>query len=406
MSYRYFLSLLSLAILLLFSACSEDDLGGVDPGRDSDPSLADESFDSISSVSSGSSSSSGSSGQGESDTMSNEGLITAGEWNDLDNWDFWKQVNQDSTFFSMRDLWGFYTDGRVSIAATNNGRAAVNAEISIAKDGDIYWTTRTDNHGRAELWVDPFSDGPSDLSDYELLVNGNLHPARLVNADQGAVQISIGNSPSEERIEISFIVDATGSMSDELQFLKDDMADVISRVRASGYGSDIKTSAVFYRDTEDEYLIRQSDFSSDLSRTLDFIKAQSARGGGDYPEAVHNGLDVGINELSWSSLAITKLAFLILDAPPHKDEQVKDMIRRATKNAAAQGIKIIPVTASGIQKDTELLMRQLSILTNGTYVFITNDSGIGNDHIEATVGDYEVEFLNDLMVRLILKYSE
>jgi hypothetical protein len=44
--------------------------------------------------------------------------------------------------------------------------------------------------------------------------------------------------------------------------------------------------------------------------------------------------------------------------------------------------------------------------TNGTYVFITNDSGIGNDHLQATVGDYEVEFLNDLMVRLVKKYTQ
>jgi len=43
--------------------------------------------------------------------------------------------------------------------------------------------------------------------------------------------------------------------------------------------------------------------------------------------------------------------------------------------------------------------------TNGTYVFITDDSGIGEDHIEATVGDYEIKTLNDLIVRLITKYT-
>ena len=37
----------------------------------------------------------------------------------------------------------------------------------------------------------------------------------------------------------------------------------------------------------------------------------------------------------------------------------------------------------------------------GPFFFITNDSGIGNDHIEASVGDYEMELLNGLMVRLI-----
>ena len=49
--------------------------------------------------------------------------------------------------------------------------------------------------------------------------------------------------------------------------------------------------------------------------------------------------------------------------------------------------------------------RFFATATDGTYVFITNDSGIGGDHIEATVGEYEVELLNDLIVRLITKYT-
>ena len=44
--------------------------------------------------------------------------------------------------------------------------------------------------------------------------------------------------------------------------------------------------------------------------------------------------------------------------------------------------------------------------TGGTYVFLTDDSGIGNSHIKATVGDHKVEKLADLMVRLIKKYVE
>jgi len=52
------------------------------------------------------------------------------------------------------------------------------------------------------------------------------------------------------------------------------------------------------------------------------------------------------------------------------------------------------------------MMRFISIATNGTYVFITNDSGIGNSHLSPTVGKYDVEYLNNLMVRLIKKYSK
>jgi len=44
--------------------------------------------------------------------------------------------------------------------------------------------------------------------------------------------------------------------------------------------------------------------------------------------------------------------------------------------------------------------------TNGTYVFITNHSGVGNEHIEATVGEYQVEKLKDLIARLIIAYAK
>ena len=43
----------------------------------------------------------------------------------------------------------------------------------------------------------------------------------------------------------------------------------------------------------------------------------------------------------------------------------------------------------------------LDVTTAGTYVFLTDDSGIGGPHLDATVGDYEVEYLNELMIRLI-----
>ena len=70
-----------------------------------------------------------------------------------------------------------------------------------------------------------------------------------------------------------------------------------------------------------------------------------------------------------------------------------------------KGIKIIPIVASGANKNVEFLMRYFSVATNGTYVFLTDDSGIGNPHIKPTTDDFKVEKLNDLIVRLIEKYS-
>ena len=97
--------------------------------------------------------------------------------------------------------------------------------------------------------------------------------------------------------------------------------------------------------------------------------------------------------------------FLVLDAPPHDDEQIKQQVREEIRLAAEKGIRIIPVAASGIDKSTEFLLRSFSLATDGTYIFITDDSGVGDPHLKPTVGEYQVEKLNDLLVRLIFQYT-
>ena len=121
---------------------------------------------------------------------------------------------------------------------------------------------------------------------------------------------------------------------------------------------------------------------------------------------MHTALEKTIGELQWSDNCKTRIVFIVLDAPPHYEKDVLKSIYSSIAQAQEKGIRIIPITASGIDKETEILMRFLAISTNGTYVFITNHSSIGNDQLEPSVGEYQVEFLNDLMVRLINKYAE
>lgn len=201
------------------------------------------------------------------------------------------------------------------------------------------------------------------------------------------------------------MVDATGSMSDELEFLKMDLQKVIGEVEKTNSLLQINTATIFYRDKGDEYVVRQSGFTNNIKHTIDFIGKQEANGGGDFPEAVDKALEA-LNSLEWNANARTRIAFMVLDAPPHKEEEVIKSVQTSVQAAASKGIKLIPIVASGIDKSTEFLMRFMAIYTNGTYVFITNDSGIGNNHIKPSVGEYQVEKLSNLMVRLIKKYSE
>ena len=150
---------------------------------------------------------------------------------------------------------------------------------------------------------------------------------------------------------------------------------------------------------------RTSHLTNDINETLDFITTRSISGGGDYPEAMDRGLANALEE-EWNEDALSRIIFLLLDAPPHDDAEVLQRLAQQVRIAAEKGIKIIPITASGIDRETEYLMKQMALMTNGTYVFLTDDSGIGNPHLEHVLPDYKVEKLNDLITRLIENYSK
>ena len=358
----------------------------------------------LSSYPSASSSSGGSSGSGNQ-----AGVITAGEWNDLNNWIFWENLISSNDFINMPQHWVFFNQNRVSVNIVNSdNEPVVDALVNLLRDSTIIFKARTDNHGNAELWIDLFHSNPRpDYSKFTIDINNGASVIdSVIPFNEGVNSIALSTPAADDRIEISFVVDATGSMSDELEFLKTELLDVISRIKNANPTSTIYTSSVFYRDEGDEYVTKVSNFSSDINMTMNFIRAQKADGGGDFPEAVHSALEQAVGVLQWSKTAKTRIMFLLLDAPPHHNNSVISSLQTSVLSASEKGIKIIPITASGIDKETEFLMRFMAMTTNGTYVFITDDSGVGNDHLEASVGQYEVEFLNDLMVRLINKYSE
>ncbi len=345
----------------------------------------------------GSSSSSG--GQGGPSS----GLITAGEWNDLANWDFWRNLGQDEDALTLLDNWGFNTNGRVSINLNDAAADPISdAKIELFSGDQLLYTARTNNLGRAELFSNLYGDGNlGPNASLSVRVNGQMVDAEIKGYAEGINEIVGPTASVPNRAELAFLVDATGSMGDELEFLKQDLTDVLERIEQNSGGVDFEVATVFYRDEGDEYVTRHSNFGIPLSQTMSFIRNQSANGGGDFPEAVHSALDVAMNDLQWSDQARARIAFLLLDAPPHNDEQTMNQYRALTLRAAEKGIRIVPIVASGIDKPTEFLMRLTAIATNGSYVFITDDSGIGNDHLEPTVGEFEVEFLNNLLVRVV-----
>lgn len=335
------------------------------------------------------------------------GLVTAGEWNDLDNWAFYQKTLMKEPFKGFPDDWQMYTNHRIAVAITAKNKPAANATVTLFRNDTPIWTAKTDNLGRAELWVGAFQK-EKELNPTLLRLKVNeqwVSTATISETQVNRIALDETLPSPTNLVQIAFMVDATGSMGDELEFLKMDLKKVINEVQKTNTQLKISTATVFYRDEGDEYVVKHSPFTEDINQTTEFISQQRADGGGDFPEAVDKAL-VQLNQLQWQPEARTRIAFLVLDAPPHNKSAVISSIQYSVKTAAASGIKLIPVVASGIDKTTEFLMRFIAMYTNGTYVFITDHSGIGNKHLEPSVGEYQVEKLSDLMVRLIKKYSE
>ncbi|QQS05924.1 MAG: VWA domain-containing protein [Fibrobacterota bacterium] len=331
------------------------------------------------------------------------GQITAGEWNDLANWGFWTTLNTNADFSQYATYWSYNLNNRISVHVTQQGTAQVDAQVELLNsDGRVLWTARTDNKGNAELWPTVVGDGQSSTTGLRARIGTQIFESIKVNGQGGTNNLAIETgSGIPSAIDVGFMVDATGSMDDELDYLKEELKDVIDQARIKNGNAVINTGAVFYRDRGDAYVTDVSDFTSSNSTTASFVAAHSAGGGGDYPEAVHTALDVSLSSLKWSSSAKARILFIVLDAPPHYEQSIVSKLHELVRAASAKGVRIIPIACSGVDKDTEFLLRYMAIATGGTYVFVTDDSGIGGTHLVASVGDYRVEYLNALMVRLI-----
>jgi len=336
------------------------------------------------------------------------GKLTAGEVNDFSKWDYWQDIAVP-ILDQYKKTWKFFPDKRVSVQLVNfDNNPIIGKKLKLIDDKkEIIWESVTDNRGNAELWISSLMDQKVNSQQYSIIdEDGSILSNNAKEFRNGQNLIRINDNCIKKRVlDLVFVVDATGSMGDEINYLKSELLDVLKKVESNLKNTNVRYGSVFYRDNGDEYVTKKFDFSNDAENLINFIKNQKADGGGDTPEAVVEALDASIDELAWSKENSTKLMFLLLDAPPHLTDGNIERLHQKIKLASKKGITIIPIAASDTDKQTEYLMRTFALLTNGTYTFLTNDSGIGNDHIKPTASAYEVEKLNDLLLRLILQRS-
>ena len=352
------------------------------------------------------------------------GLITASEWDDNGNYQYFlslfsekvEQIEPDENGqqadigevvrgkfqdYLEKDRWGFYANDRVIVRVTDeDGAPVVGAKVAYYNGEQNTVCAVSDALGTAYIF-------PESESGSFIVKSGDNEVIGSYSAEERDVTVTLSDAAEKDNIiKLMFVVDVTGSMGDELRYLTAEVQDVISRVASANDGVRIDLALLFYRDDGDIEKFAYHDFvtvtdnDQGLSEVLANMKKQSAEGGGDYPEALDEALEIAA-EKDWGSENSTKIIFHLYDAPPHEEQVNKSRYASAVMLAAEKGIRINPVLCSGADLLCEYLARECAIHTQGRFVFVTDDSGIGGSHHDPEIPDAVVEALNDLLVRLV-----
>jgi hypothetical protein len=213
-----------------------------------------------------------------------------------------------------------------------------------------------------------------------------------------------GGAEAPVPLDVLFLLDATGSMGDEIDRLKQTIDTVASRVAELDPAPDVRFAMTLYRDQGDSFVSSTFDFTGDVVEFQAALATVVADGGGDYPEALDEGLADALAQPTWRDPeTAVQLVFLVADAPPQVRRQVEMPYTTSIVEAAARGIKIFPIASSESDDQAELVFRQMAQATGAPFVFLSYGAGGAatgtNTDIAST--DYEELSLDELVVRLI-----
>lgn len=122
-------------------------------------------------------------------------------------------------------------------------------------------------------------------------------------------------------LDVAMVFDSTGSMQGIIDQVKSQI-NLMNTYIGALVGDTYRLAMVTYRDKNDEYVVRVEPFTHDYYKILIFVEGVHAAGGGDIPEAVHEGLRVATRKLRWRKGA-KRVILLFGDAPPHDGDLQK-----------------------------------------------------------------------------------
>ncbi len=324
--------------------------------------------------------------------------VRAGEWDDNANYrDYVKWLSNSSTKGKI-DI-----TGRQFLVVTDSaGKPLPNVPVTVT-GGQTSTKLITMASGRAILFPTAFGLR-GDLT-ASATFNGKTVSAKVGTTVDGVVKLEIPTQRpaiAKRQVDLAFVLDTTGSMAEEIEAVKQTIKAVSDQMPAQ---VDVRIGLVEYKDRSDCLLTRTFPFSSDLRGFANSVRNISASGGGDMPEDMHKGLDAALDKLSWRGEA-TRMVVVIADAPPQFYAQSNDYANSA-KRAAARGIKLYTVAASGMDTLGQVVMRQMSQFTGASNMFVlrggAGPQSVGGGDPKSSCGGTHQDYSSGKLDQLIMR---
>ncbi len=295
--------------------------------------------------------------------------VKAGEWDDNANYrEFqkWIASEQGLPFHRVNA-----SDRQFLVVRDADGKAVPRCPVVVSDEQGHRVTLTTTASGRALLF--PHAEGLSgrDLSASTSCQNSSASTRFSLAQSDGVIDLKLNVKrvlPPTRDVDLAFILDTTGSMSEEIAAVKATIQKVASALASSNVR--LRVGLVEYKDRTDSFVTRVYPMTSDAAKFSRTVAGISAGGGGDTPEAMNEGLHVGLTGLEWSGNAVARMAFLIADAPPHLDYANDPDYAADMRDAAHKGIQVFTVAASGMDTLGQVVFRQIAQYTGATNLFV------------------------------------
>jgi len=329
------------------------------------------------------------------------------------------QVNDNARFPEYLDYLRRYAgppalpiavDQRVSVRVTDGaGQPVAGAVVQLFDGQRPVFDGRTVSDGRVLFF--PNAAGASQAAQFRVVARrGNTQATGVVSAANGEATLAlkdVADNSGPVGLDLVFLLDATGSMGDEIDRIKATVDTIATRIQQLPGSSPPRLGLVAFRDRGDEYVTRSWDFTADVAQFQANLANVRAGGGGDTPESVNAGLHDAIHLPGWADDTTgrhLRMIVLVGDAPPHLDYANDESYPALLNEAVAAGIKIYPIGASGLEDQGEYIFRQFAQVTQGQFIFLTYANGASGAPGVATdkhISNYTVTDLDSIVVNLV-----